>query len=186
VGRALLPCVRALALVLASAGCAVGEPAAEGSRVAGASAPDEPWRGHDGPFFAQLVLAHGAKALYQTWSAQPGEVPLEPPVRAVPGARVETVVYFARCRPGGDGHCSVWGKATLETSDGRVLAKEVEVALSVDRPPPPGDALGMSEHGIGLVVEDFAGSYTFRVVVTDRVAGREVALVRELVVVRSE
>jgi hypothetical protein len=95
-------------------------------------------------------------------------------------------VYFAGCQPADDGDCSVWGKATLEASDGRALAKEVEVALSVDRPPPSGDAFGMSEHGIGLVVEDFAGSYTFRVVVTDRVAGREVVLVRELAVVRSE
>ena len=184
--RSLLACVRALVLALASAGCAGGEPGAEASRIAGAPAPDEPWRGHDGPFVAQLVLAHGARALFETWSAQPGEVPLEPTVRAVPGARVETVVYFAQCQPGSDGHCSVWGKATLETSDGRVLAKEVEVPLSVDRPPPSDDTLGMSEHGIGLVVEDFTGSYTFRVVVTDRVAGREVELVRELVVERAE
>jgi hypothetical protein len=173
-------------VALAWTGCAGGEPAADGSRVAGASAPDEPWRGRDGPFRAQLVLVHGARALYDAWSAQPGAVPLEPPVRAVPGARVETIVYFAGCQPGGDGHCSVFGKATLETSDGRVLAKEVEVVLSVDRPPPSGDRLGMSEHGIGLVVEDFAGSYTFRVVVTDRVAAREVTLVRELAVVRPE
>ena len=88
------------------------------------------------------------------------------------------MVFFARCQPDGHGNCSVWGKASVETSDGRVLAKGVEVPLWVDRPPLPGDALGVSEHGVGLVVADFAGSYTFRVVVTDRVAGREVALVR--------
>jgi hypothetical protein len=167
-------------LALAWAGCA-GASEAEDRPVAG-----ESWRRQDGPFLAELVLAHGARALFETWSARPGVAPLESPVRAVAGARIETVVYFAGCQPGGDGHCSVWGRATLERSDGRVLARAVEVPLSVDRPPPPGDTLGMSEHGIGLVVEDFAGSYTFRVVVTDRVAGREVELVRELAVERAE
>lgn len=170
-----------LALWLACAGCAAPT-GAEGRPLADAPAPGASWRGRDGPFRAELVLAHGARALLESWSAQPGTVPVEPPLDAVPGARVETVVYFAHCQPGGDGRCSVWGRATLERSDGRVLAKDVEVPLSVDRPPPSGDTLGMSEHGIGLVVEDFAGSYTFRVVVTDRVAGREVELVRELAV----
>jgi hypothetical protein len=171
-----------LGLALAWAACAGAAPDAGGRRVGGGPDSDEPWRGHDGPFLAQLVLVHGARALYETWSKKPGEGPLEPAVQAVPGARVETVVYFAHCQPDGEGNCSVWGKATLEASDGRTLASGIEVPLSVGRPPPPGDTLGMSEHGIGLVIEDFAGSYTFRVVVTDRVAGREVALVRELAV----
>jgi hypothetical protein len=65
-----------------------------------------------------------------------------------------------------------------------VLAKQVEVALWVDHPPPAG--LGVSEHGLGVVVEDFAGSYTFHFVVTDRVARREVSLVQELAVARAE
>jgi len=175
-----------IVLALAWVGCAGAPPDADGWRVDGGLVPDEPWRGHDGPFLAQLVLTHGAKALYESWSAQPGAVPVHPEVHAVPGARVETVVYFVRCQPDGDGNCSVWGKATVEASDGRVLADGVEVPLWVDRPPPPSDGLGMSEHGIGLVLEDFAGSYTFRVVVTDRVAGREVALVQELAVARTE
>ncbi len=175
-----------LVLALAWAACAGAAPDVDGRRVGGGPDSDSPWRGHDGPFLAQLVLAHGARALYETWIAQPGDAPLEPAVQAVPGARVETVVYFAHCQPGGDGNCSVWGEATLEASDGRVLASGIEVPLSVGRPPPPGGTLGMSEHGIGLVVEHFAGSYTFRVVVTDRVAGREVTLVRELAVVPPE
>jgi hypothetical protein len=111
-------------------------------------------------------------------------VPVRHVARAVPGSRVETAVFFARCEPDAAGSCSVWGTATIEASDGRVLAKQVEVALWVDHPPPAG--LGVSEHGLGVVVEDFAGSYTFHFVVTDRVARREVSLVQELAVARAE
>jgi hypothetical protein len=173
-------------LAFACAGCSGAPPDAYGWSVDGVLAPDEPWRGHDGPFLAQLVLTDDAKALYEIWNTKPGNVPMRPTVHAAPGTHVETVVLFVHCQPDRDGNCSVWGEATVEASDGRVLADGIEVPLWVDRPPPPGDALGISEHGIGLVVADFAGSYTFRVVVTDRVAGREVALAQELAVARTE
>jgi hypothetical protein len=99
---------------------------------------------------------------------------------------VEAVVIFARCQPDADGNCRVWGTATVETSDGRVLTSGAEVPLFVGHPPPPGAALGISEHGIGLVLEDFAGTYKFKMIVQDRVAGRKVALSQELALRHSE
>jgi hypothetical protein len=154
--------------------------------VDGKPAPDEPGRKHDGPFRAQLVLSGEAKALQERWSREPGTLPVRGMARAAPGARAETVVFFAGCQADAAGSCSVWGEARVDASDGRVLADGIEVPLWVGRPAPAPPALGISEHGIGLVVEDFAGSYAFRMVVTDRNAGRTVALVQELAVARGD
>jgi hypothetical protein len=177
---ALRLCTLALGFV-----CCAAAPADEhGWYVDGKRIPDEAWRAHDGPFLAQLVLSADARALQAAWKDDPDDAAVRPLDRAAPGSKVETVVFFARCEPDAAGNCSVWGTATIEASDGRVLANRVEVALWVDHPPPAG--LGVSEHGLGVVVEDFAGSYTFRIVVTDRVARREVSLVRQLAVAKAE
>jgi len=164
--------------------CAGGATDGYGWYVDGTRVPDEDWRAHDGPFLAQLVLTADARALQAAWTDDPAGAPVHHLDRAAPGSRVETAIFFSRCEPDGAGVCSVWGTATVEASDGRVLANRVEVPLWVDQPPPAG--LGVSEHGLGMVVEDFAGSYTFRFVVTDRVARREVSLMRELAVARAE
>jgi hypothetical protein len=169
-------------LAFALAACAQPAPNDHGWRVNGVRVPDEPWRAHDGPFLALLFITDDAQAIYEFWNTQPGNVPVEPVASAAPGVAVEAVVMFVRCQPDRDGNCNVWGTASVIASDGRVLASETEVPLWVGRPPPQGDALGISEHGVGLVVESFPGSYTFRMVVTDRVADRQVSLAQELAV----
>lgn len=171
-------------LALGSLCCAAAPRDEYGWFVDGKRVPDEAWRAHDGPFLAQLVLTADARALQAAWNDDPDGAPVRPLDHAAPDSKVETVVFFARCEPDREGNCSVWGTATVEASDGRVLANRVEVPLWVDHPPPPG--LGVSEHGLGVVIEDFAGSYTFRFVVTDRVGRREVSLMQELAVARAE
>ena len=170
-------------LVLVS--CATAAPQDHGWHVNGVPVPDEPWRGHDGPFLALLLVTDDAKALYEFWNTKPGDVPVQPIARAAPGTNVETVVFFSHCQPDRRGNCDIWGTATVETTDGRVLASRTEVPLWAG-PPPPGEALGISEHGVGLIVGDFSGSYRFRIVVTDRVANRRVVLTQWLAVGRFE
>lgn len=167
----------ALALTL---GCGGGPPRGDhGWVVDGTLVPDEPWRGHDGPFLAALFLTDDAEAVYDRWNTQPGNFKSGNIHEAPPGATVEAVVVFTRCQVDEHGDCHVWGTATVE-SDGRVLVQHTEVPLWVGKPPPPDPALGIAEHGVALVVEQAASFYSFRMVVSDRVARREVQLVEHL------
>ena len=173
-----------LSLTLVLIACA-GPPTDDyGWHVNGIRVPDEPWRAHDGPFLALLFITDDARALFDFWNTKPGNVPLEPITNTAPGVAAETVVFFVRCQPDPEGNCDVWGTASIVASDGRIPVNRTEVPLWVGRPPPPGEALGVSEHGVGLVTENFAGSYTFYMVVTDRVSGRHVSLVQEVAVVQ--
>ncbi|MBW2270824.1 MAG: hypothetical protein JRH16_19860, partial [Deltaproteobacteria bacterium] len=137
-----------------------------GWQVNGIRVPDEPWRAHDGPFLALLFISEDAKALRDSWGTKPGKVPLEPTTHAAPGVAAETAVFFVRCQPDSEGNCDVWGTASIVARDGRILVNRKKVPLWVGRPPPPGEAIGISEHGVGLVTENFAGSYTFYMIVT--------------------
>jgi hypothetical protein len=148
------------------------------------AAADEPWQGQDGPFAAQLVLSDAAKALQASWTEKPGDAVPGGLARAVRGTRAETVVFFSGCKPDTDGSCKVWGIASVSAPDGSVLAANVDVPLSLDRPPPKPPALAVSQHGIGLVVQQPEGTYTFKMQVIDRVAGRQVVLLRSLDVQR--
>jgi hypothetical protein len=153
-----------------------------GWRTDGVLMPDTPHQGHDGPFLALLFVTDRAEALYEDWFTKPDKPKVTNLDLTVPGTTVEAVVVFVHCQPDADGHCQVWGTATVTTSDGRTLLDAVEVPLYVGHPSPPGAALGISEHGIGMVVEDIDGWYRFQVLVEDRVAGRKVSLVQELTV----
>jgi hypothetical protein len=144
----------------------------------------EPWRGRSGPFVAELVLTGEASALQARWKKAPGDAAPPSLDRAAPGARAETLVFFAGCQPETDGRCKLWGQAGVTAPDGSVLAAGVEIPLSLEQPPPTPPALAVSEHGLGLRVPDAPGTYTFRMRVIDRVAGREVTLTRELQVAR--
>jgi hypothetical protein len=178
--RSVLPF---LVVLLSVAGCS-GTPEADGYgwAVNGVLVPDEPWRGHDGPFLAALFLTDDADAVYERWRTQPGGFRTGNINEAVSGDTVEAVVVFARCQPDRHGNCQVWGKATVVAGSGRVLARQVEVPLYVGHPPPPDPALGIAEHGVALVVNESSSPYAFHMVVSDRVAGREVKLVNHLAV----
>ena len=144
------------------------------------AAADEPWQGQDGPFRAELVLSDQAKAVQASWNEKPGAAPVAGIERAARGTRAETVVFFRGCQPDSDGSCKVWGIASVSAPDGSVLAANVDVPLSLERPPPAPPALAVSQHGIGLVVQQAGGTYTFKMQVIDRVAGRQVMLLRNL------
>jgi hypothetical protein len=153
----------------------------------GLGAPlSEPWRARDGPFLAQLVLTDQAKALQASWNERPGDAAPPSLVQAAPGSRAEALVFFAGCQPDADGSCKLWGQASVTAPDGSVLAAGVEIPLSLERPPPAPPALAVAEHGIGMRVQDVPGTYSFRMRVIDRVAGREVTLIRELAVARGD
>ena len=173
-----------LSLALVSLACASPSANDYGWYVNDVLVSDEPWRSHDGPLLALLFITDEVKAeaLYDFWNTEAGNVPIEGITTVAPGVAVETVVVFAGCEPDDEGNCAVWGTASVVTGAGRVLAEQIEVPIWVGRPPPQGASLGISEHGVGTVTDRFAGSYTFRMVVTDRVAEREVPLVRELVI----
>ena len=174
---------RIMVLVLAFAlGCAGGSSDLQGWAVDGRPAPDEPWRKRDGPFLAMLFLTDQAEALYNRWNTEPGNFATRNIHAAPPGTKVEAVVVFLGCEPDASGNCNVWGSATVETDDGRVLARDVQVPLWVGRPAVPDPALNISEHGVGLVVEESVSSYRLHMVVSDRTAQREVRLVHELAV----
>lgn len=153
--------------------------------VAGLGASlSEPWRGRSGPFVAELVLTGEASALQARWREAPGGAAPPSLERAAPGARAETLVFFSGCQPETDGRCKLWGQAGVTAPDGSALAAGVEIPLSLGQPPPTQPTLAVSEHGLGLRVPEAVGTYTFRVRVIDRVAGREVTLHRELQVAR--
>jgi hypothetical protein len=151
-----------------------------------AAAAEEPWQAQDGPLRAELVLSDQAKALQASWNEKPGDAAPPGLASAAPGTRAETVVFFTGCQPDGDGSCKIWGIASVSAPDGSVLAAAVEIPLSLERPPPAPPALAVSQHGIGLVVRESEGAYTFKMQVIDRVAGHQVMLVRELPVARAD
>jgi hypothetical protein len=152
--------------------------------VDGVRVADESWRGHDGPFLATLILTDDPKSVYDFWNTKPGNVPVPSITSIAPDTSVEAVVFFVGCEPDPQGNCGVWGTATVISPNGSLLADRVEVPLWVGRPPPPGRALGISEHGIGMSNESLPGSYVFHMVVTDRVANRQVPLEQELTIVQ--
>jgi hypothetical protein len=152
--------------------------------VDGVLVADEPWRGHNGPFLAMLILTDDPKSVYDFWNTKPGNVPIPSTSKVAPGASVEAIVFFVGCEPDPRGNCSVWGTATVISPNGSLLADRTEVPLWVGRPPPPGRALGISEHGIGMSNESLPGEYTFRIVVKDRVARRQVSLEQKLSIVQ--
>lgn len=173
-------------LVLAAACSTSSTSDGYGWSVNGVLVPDEPWRGHDGPFLAALFLTDDAEAVYERWNAEPGDFRTGNVHETLPGATVEAVVVFMRCEPDDSGNCQVWSKATVEAGDGRILAHGLEVPVWVGRPPPPDPALGIGEHGVALVVDEASTPYSFRVVVSDRVAQRQVELVESLRVRRAQ
>ena len=151
----------------------------DGWYVNGKLVPDDPSRGHDGPFLAHLALTDDAERLYEAWNTKPGGVQMPELDEALPGAQVEAIVFFARCKADASGNCQIWGLATVTMNGNVVLARDVEVPLYVDQPKPTGLNLGISEHGVGMRIE-VASSYRFEIAVTDRVAHRTVNLVRDL------
>ena len=171
-----------LALAAMLLACAAPPQVDQGWYVNGAPVPDEPWRAHDGPFLAALVITDDAESLYEFWNTKPGNVPVSPVTKIAPGTSVEAVVFFIGCETDSQGNCDIRGSATVIAPDGRLLADRIEVPLWVGRPAPPGGALGISEHGVGMTDERLPGSYTFRIVVSDRIGNREVPLERELTI----
>jgi hypothetical protein len=127
-----------------------------------------------------LFITDDAEALYARWNSEPGNFRPNNIHSAAPGAKIEAVVVFAGCQPDAAGNCNIEGRATVEASDGRVLARNADVPLFIGHPPSPHPALNISEHGVGLVVEEKVASYRFRMVVTDLTGKRRVTLVHDL------
>ena len=176
---AVLPALAAMLLA-----CAAPTHLDQGWYIDGVLVPDERWRAHDGAFLAMLLITDDAESLYDFWNTKPGNVPVSPVSKVAPGASVEAVVFFVGCKPDSQGNCHIWGTATVIAPDGRLLADRIEIPLWVGRPPPPHPALGISEHGVGMTDERLPGSYTSRMIVTDRIGDREVPLERELTIVQ--
>jgi hypothetical protein len=176
--------IGAVLLLLAAVllACAAPPEVGQGWYVDGAPVPDEPWRAHDGPFLAMLVITDDPESLYKFWNTKPGNVPVSPLANVAPGASVEAVVFFIGCESDSRGNCDIRGKATVIAPDGRLLADQIEIPLWVGRPAPPGRALGISEHGVGMTNERLPGLYTFRLVVSDRIGNREIQLERGLTI----
>jgi hypothetical protein len=177
----LLGCLLFMVAIAISTSAVAGD---DGWYVDGVLVPDESWRGHDGAFLAQLILTDNANAIYEYWNNQPGAMKVAPISKVRPGVKASAIAFFAHCQPDSNGNCNVWGKVSIKTSTGRVLGKDIDVPLWVGRPPPGGDALGIAEQDIGLIVEDFDGSYTFQVVVSDRIADRHISLTQILTVLK--
>jgi hypothetical protein len=131
-----------------------------------------------------LLLTDDPDSVYDFWNTKPGHVPVSSITEIAANASVEAVVFFVGCAPDPQGNCGVWGTATVTSPDGSLLADRIEVPLWVGRPPPPGQALGISERGVGMSNESLLGSYSFRMVVTDRIANRQVSLEQELTIVQ--
>ena len=175
----------ALFLPLVAAYLACASPTDDrGWYVDGVPVADEAWRGHDGPFLATLILTDVPETIYDFWNTKPGNVPVVSITKIAPNTGVEAVVIFAGCKPDHQGNCGVWGTATVISPAGSLLADRIEIPLWVGRPPPPGRALGISEHGIGMRNESAPGSYIFHMVVTDRIADRRVSLKQELTIMQ--
>jgi hypothetical protein len=149
----------------------------------GTLVPDNPGRGHDGPFLAQLSLTDDPDALYERWNTKPGNFQIKAVEEAAPGTVIEAVVFFAHCEANALGNCDIRGIGTVLLDDGFAVAKDVEIPIYVDHPQPPGATLGIAESGMKLQIEPEETSYRFEVSVTDRIANRTVKLVRELKVV---
>jgi hypothetical protein len=144
----------------------------------GRPVPDEKWRRHDGPFKALLIVTDHADALYEAWNNRPGNIPASTVTRVAPGTAVEAVVFFAGCQPDHNGNCQIAGVGNVISKSGRKVAKDVAVDIWPSRPAPPPPALGISEHGMGLVVTSEDLGYTFSLRLTDLVSKRSLVLER--------
>jgi hypothetical protein len=144
------------------------------------SRPDAAALRRDGPFMAHLLLTPDEAALRRHWAeaaaAGAGAQPrLEATDTAAPGRSVSAVVIFTGCAPGAGGHCDVAVEYALQQRDGTRAALGSGVLWS-QPPHTPRFMLGTTSLKLAFGTQDRGARLRVLATVTDRVAGRSVAL----------
>ena len=169
------------AMVLAFALAVVSGASAQEDRygwyVDGVQVPDEPWRGHDGPFLATLVITEDLEATVRAWFASPPDTPPSTNIfDAAPGSTVIFCIFVAHCQVDSSGVCDVSGGIRIETSDGRLLPNGREIPWSSAQKPGPH---GNFDAFLGLRLHASHGSFSYRATIYDHIGNRQISLVQE-------
>jgi hypothetical protein len=142
------------------------------------SRPDAAALRRDGPFMAHLLLTPDEAALRRHWaeaSAAGTQPRLEATDTAAPGRGVSAVVIFTGCAPGAGGHCDVAVEYALQQRDGTRAALGSGMLWS-QPPHTPHFMLGGTSLKLAFGTQDRGARLRVLATVTDRVAGRSLAL----------
>jgi len=120
-----------LAIALILSGCASRnpDPPYYGWYLKGVRVPDTSWRGHNGPFLAEMILTDNPQGLYKFWDIVSADLPAPHLDEASPGTQLEAVVVLGRCEPDTHGNCNVWGTASVKTTEGTVVIDQQPISL---------------------------------------------------------
>jgi hypothetical protein len=167
--------MRAISLLIAAI-LAVPSAAAQtgngfGWKLNDEAAPADAARASNGNLGAQLMITDDYEGFWKAW-----EGPSPPQVsvtdRVERGKPVHAMLIFSGCKAAADGNCNLTAEFAIMAPDGTPYGETVTGKVW-GGPPPAGYNLQLSEGSIGLVIEpeDSLGQYTFKVSVTDHVAG---------------
>ena len=155
-----------LALASASSAAADQVRAVAPEAAVGASARAE----RDG-FGAMILITPDRQAFRSGWyGAWPPK--LNATTRAYRGKPVHAMIVFSGCRPAADGNCNVSARFSVIAPAGTTYADSPGGRIWIGKPAAAGRMLlGEGALGFRLDSGDALGSYIFKSVVTDNVAG---------------
>lgn len=144
----------------------------------GKAVPDTPSAKSDGDFGAQFEFTDKPEELYAAWEKPTPGVQWSRTSTAIRGVPIVGVVFFTGCAANASGNCELVGRFTLKTPSGKPWGDPIEADIWVGLPPPGGNALQLSHHHLGLVIDpgDELGEYSARLELTDRISKKKMVL----------
>ena len=141
--------------------------------MAAGAAASQPSTASAGDFAVLQVATTDPNALLAEWAKPTPGVRLTSSTRAARNQPIVTFIIFKGCKADASGACNLTADFTVTGPTGRIYSQEKAARVWVGRPPPPKQALQLSESGLGLRFEakDPLGPYRVRTTVTDHVAG---------------
>ena len=148
---------------------------------------DTAWAKSAGDFVAQLVFSDTPNDTFKKGDKPEPAALLSGTTKAMRGAPIVAVVYFAGCAPNAKGNCEATVRYTAQGPDGKPWSDPIEGELWVDKPPPGKGQMQLSVKNMGIVIEptDALGVYKVRAEIDDKVAKKKMVLEKEFTAVEA-
>jgi hypothetical protein len=156
-------------------------------REKGKVVPDTPWAKSDGDFGAMFAFTDKPEELYKAWETPGPGVQWSRTETAVRGIPIVGVIFFTGCVANAAGNCELVARFFLTTPSGKPYGNPIDADIWVGQPPPTGNALQLSHHHFGLVIDpgDELGKYSARAELTDRVSKKKMLLEQQFTAVEA-
>jgi hypothetical protein len=153
----------------------------------GKPVPDTAWAKSDGDFMAQLVFSDTPNDTFKKGDKPEPAALLSGTQKALRGAPIVAVVYFAGCAPDAKGNCDVTVRFTAQAPDGKPWSDPIEGELWLNKLPPGKGQMQLSVKNMGILIEtgDALGVYKVRADIEDKVAKKKMVLEKEFTAVET-